>query len=56
MSDFEVRIDLNSVSYVVQADTKEEAIGKANAIALQETQHDLLKWAIYNATKLEVDE
>jgi hypothetical protein len=50
MEKYEVRINLNSISYEIEATNEEEAIAQAYELALQESQYDLLKWADYEAT------
>jgi len=47
MKNYNVRIDLNSVQYDVNATTKELAIERAIEKFNEETMYDVLKWATF---------
>ena len=50
---YEVRVDLNSLTYAVDAINEDKAIEKARKYAEEETHHDILKWATYGVTEME---
>ena len=53
MPKYEVRIDLNSITYELEADNQDEAITLSHKLALNETQYDLLKWAEYDVKEID---
>ena len=52
MTKYAVTINLNSLSYEFEAESEVEAIAIAEGFALDETHHDLLKWAGYDVEVL----
>jgi hypothetical protein len=48
MPNYNVRINLNSISLNLDAEDENHAFELAYEIALNETQYDLLKWAEYD--------
>jgi hypothetical protein len=52
MPKYEVRIDLNSITYEIEADNEEKAIEFAEEIVYDETMYDLLKWANYEVKEI----
>jgi len=52
MPKYEVRIDLNSITYEIEADNEEKAIEFAGEIVYDETMYDLLKWANYEVKEI----
>jgi len=52
MPKYEVRINLNSITYELEADDEGEATNHAHQMALDETQYDLLKWADYEVSEI----
>jgi hypothetical protein len=55
MPKYNVRINLNSISYEIEADNEDKAVEFANNCASGETAYDLLKWADYE-TEVITDE
>ena len=53
MTKYNVRIDLNSINFDIEAENKDEAVQKANELAMDETMYDILKWADY---EVEIEE
>lgn len=53
---YEVRINLNSISYEIEADSKEKAIEYAQECVYDETLYDLLKWADYEVNTIKEEE
>jgi len=49
---YEVKINLNSITYEIEADDEDTAIEEASELALDETQYDLLKWADYDVEEI----
>jgi hypothetical protein len=47
MTEYNVRLDLNSLNFNIEADNEDEAIKKANDFAMNESLYDILKWAEY---------
>jgi hypothetical protein len=47
MTEYNVRVDLNSINFDIEADNEDEAIEKANELAMNESLYDILKWAEY---------
>jgi hypothetical protein len=52
MPKYEVRIDLNSITYEIEAENKEKAVDSAIEIVYYETMYDLLKWAKYEVEEI----
>jgi disulfide oxidoreductase YuzD len=52
MPKYEVRIDLNSITYEIEADNEDKAVKFAKEIANDETMYDLLKWALYTVEEM----
>ena len=50
---YRVTIDLNSVSYELEADDEEKAIEYAQECFYDEKLYDLLKWANYDINEME---
>jgi hypothetical protein len=50
---YNVRIDLNSINFDIEADSEDEAIQKASELAMEKTIYDILKWADY---EVEIEE
>lgn len=55
MAKYKVTINLNSLSYEYEAENEDEAISKAEEMALEEPQYDLLKWASYDVEEIAND-
>ena len=55
MPKYEVRIDLNSITYEIEADNEEKAIEFAGEIVYDETMYDLLKLAYYEVEEITND-
>lgn len=55
MPKYNVRINLNSISYEIEADNEDKAIEFAKDCVYDETTYDLLKWADYE-TEVITDE
>lgn len=53
MPKYEVTVDINSITYEIEANNEDEAMDMASSLAMQETQYDLLKWANYIADEIE---
>jgi hypothetical protein len=47
MANYNVRINLNSISLTLDAEDENHAFELAYEIAMGQTQYDLLKWADY---------
>jgi len=56
MPKYEVRINLNSISYEIEADNQDEAIKTASELIFDEAMYDIVKWAEYEAEELPNDE
>jgi disulfide oxidoreductase YuzD len=52
MPKYEVRIDLNSITYEIEADNEDEAVEFAEEIVYDNTMYDLLKWADYTVEEM----
>lgn len=52
MPNYQVRINLNSISLEVEADDEDHAIELAEEIALEENMYDILKWAEYDVEEV----
>jgi hypothetical protein len=52
MPKYEVRIDLNSITYEIEAEDKGKAVDSAIEIVYYETMYDLLKWAKYEVEEI----
>jgi hypothetical protein len=50
---FMVRIDLNSYSYEIEAETEQEALGIAEEWVLDSSAYDLLRSAEYTVEEIE---
>jgi len=50
MKKYKVTINLNSISYEIEAENEDKAVAQAYELAMEESQYDLLKWADYEAT------
>jgi hypothetical protein len=50
---WEVSIELNTLSYTIEADTEEEAYNLAEEMLLNESQYDLAKYSKMIAEKIE---
>lgn len=48
MTKYQVIVDLNSITYEIEAEDEEQAIEQAEELAMEESQYDLLKWADYS--------
>jgi hypothetical protein len=55
MTEYNVRLDLNSLNFNIEADNEDEAIKKANDFAMNESLYDILKWAEYYVEVNDVD-
>jgi uncharacterized OsmC-like protein len=53
MPEYNVRVDLNSMNFDIEADNEDEAIQKASELAMEKTIYDILKWADY---EVEIEE
>jgi len=53
MPKYNVRIDFNSINFDIEADSENQAIQKANELAMDKTMYDILKWADY---EVEIEE
>lgn len=52
MTMYKVTVNLNSISYEVEAEDEDKAINLAEQMALDEPQYDLLKWANYDIEEI----
>jgi hypothetical protein len=50
---YRVTIDLNSISYEVEAESESKAIEFAQECFFDETLYDIIKWADYKTQQLE---
>ena len=50
---YRVTIDLNSISYEVEAESEDKAIEFAQECFFDETLYDIIKWADYKTQQLE---
>lgn len=48
MTRYEVTVDLNSLTYVIDAEDEEAAVEMAHDLAMEESHYDILKWADYH--------
>jgi hypothetical protein len=55
MKRYRVTIDLNSISYEIEAENEEKAIEYAEECFYEETLYDILKWANYITEEQEGD-
>jgi hypothetical protein len=53
MKTYKVTINLNSISYEVEAENEEKAIEYAQKCFYDETLYDVLKWANYETEEME---
>ena len=53
MSLYRVTIDLNSISYELEAESHEKAIEYAQECFYDETLYDIIKWANYQTKQME---
>lgn len=52
MPKYEVRVNLNSISYEIEADSEEKAIEYAQECFSDESTYDILKWADYGVEEI----
>ena len=52
MPNYEVTIDLSSLTYEIEADTEEKAMEFAKEIVYDNTVYNLLEWADYTAKEI----
>ena len=55
MKRYRATIDLNSISYEIEAESEEQAIEYAEECFYEETLYDILKWANYTTEEQEED-
>jgi hypothetical protein len=53
MTEYQVTINLNSITYELEAGNEDEAIALASRIAMGENTYDLLKSAYYDVEEVE---
>ena len=56
MPNYEVTIDLSSLTYEIEADTEEEAMDFAKQCVYDETMYSIMKWAGADVTAREIKE
>lgn len=52
MPNYDVRINLNSISFNIDADDEDHAVEMAHEIAMEENMYDILKWADYDVEEV----